>query len=193
MAHQAIFYKLFQMISLSFPFAWSFSFASFRLCPERDAGPPSTPSSVTMRLLSSQLPLSIPFPAGAFEIGEGAPLLHHFDGSAMIQRFALNGGTNTATFASQFIETESLKESRRVGRVAKREFGTEPPHWGTLNRLAALMSGPDVFTDNTSVNVSGKERGGEGYVLLPSWPAPSSSTSGSMIELAVFVMLFKPS
>jgi beta,beta-carotene 9',10'-dioxygenase len=76
-------------------------------------------------------------------------LNHWFDGLAMLHRFSFKNGT--VSYANKFIRSNAFKESIQKGKIAYREFATDPCR-SIFSKVSSLFS--FHATDNTNVNVS---------------------------------------
>lgn len=74
---------------------------------------------------------------------------HWFDGLAMLHRFSFKNGT--VSYANKFIKSNAFKESIQKGKIAYREFATDPCR-SIFSKVSSLFS--FHATDNTNVNVS---------------------------------------
>lgn len=74
---------------------------------------------------------------------------HWFDGLAMLHRFSFKNGT--VSYANKFIKSNAFKESIQKGKIAYREFATDPCK-SIFSKVSSLFS--FHATDNTNVNVS---------------------------------------
>ncbi len=82
----------------------------------------------------------------------GQPLRHWFDGHAMLHRFAFAGGG--VRYSNRALRTRAAAAARRTGRLAYREFATDPC-LSLFRRVRALFAGgaEGGVSDNASINV----------------------------------------
>ena len=74
---------------------------------------------------------------------------HWFDGLAMLHRFSFKNGT--VSYPNKFIKSNAFKESIQKGKIAYREFATDPCK-SIFSKVSSLFS--FHATGNTNVNVS---------------------------------------
>jgi beta,beta-carotene 9',10'-dioxygenase len=93
---------------------------------------------------------------GANEINNDVTtsVYHAFDGFAFIQKYKIDGLTQTVRFRGSFIKSRAYLESLKTGRLVTRQFGTDPCK-SILGRFQSLFRGrdPTTFTDDTGVTV----------------------------------------
>ncbi len=85
---------------------------------------------------------------GQFEVGD-RPFNHWFDGFAMLHRFAIRDGG--VVYANRYLRSQARERALKEGRIAFREFGTDPC-WSLFQRVAAAFR--NQRTDNCSVSVN---------------------------------------
>ncbi|KAA2238057.1 carotenoid oxygenase family protein [Salinarimonas soli] len=85
---------------------------------------------------------------GQFEIG-GRSFNHWFDGFAMLHRFALRDGA--VTYSNRFLRSQARERALAEGRIAFREFGTDPC-WSLFRRVVATFR--NERTDNCGVSIN---------------------------------------
>ncbi len=73
---------------------------------------------------------------------------HWFDGLAMLHRFSFKNGQ--VSYANKFIKSNAFKESIQKGKIAYREFASDPCR-SIFSRVSSMFS--FHATDNTNVNV----------------------------------------
>jgi carotenoid cleavage dioxygenase-like enzyme len=83
-----------------------------------------------------------------FEVGAQS-FNHWFDGFAMLHRFGLSGGR--VTYANRYLRSQARERALAEGRIAYREFGTDPC-WSLFQRAMATFR--NERTDNCSVGVN---------------------------------------
>jgi beta,beta-carotene 9',10'-dioxygenase len=93
---------------------------------------------------------------GANEINNDATtsLYHAFDGFAFIQKYNIDGPSQSVRFRGSFIKSRAYTESLKTGRLITRQFGTDPCK-SIFGRFQSLFRGrdPTSFTDDTGVTV----------------------------------------
>lgn len=93
---------------------------------------------------------------GANEINNDVTtsVYHAFDGFAFIQKYKIDGLTQTVRFRGSFIKSRAYLESLKTGRLVTRQFGTDPCK-SIFGRFQSLFRGrdPTTFTDDTGVTV----------------------------------------
>jgi len=100
---------------------------------------------------------------GAFEAGSRS-VAHWFDGLAMLHRFTLAEGR--VGYGNRFLRTKAYEGAREEGRLAYREFATDPCR--SIFRRVVSVFDPGI-TDNALVSVT---RLGDAYVALTETPLP---------------------
>ena len=91
---------------------------------------------------------------------------HWFDGLAMLHRFAFADGR--VTYANRFLRSRAFQAAERDGRLAFREFATDPCR-SAFKRISTLFDGRSQQTDNGAVNIA---RLGDEYLALTETPLP---------------------
>ena len=93
---------------------------------------------------------------GANEVNNDATtsVYHAFDGFAYIQKYNIDGPSQSVRFRGSFIKSYSYTESLKNGRLITRQFGTDPCK-SILGRFQSLFRSrdPTTFTDDTGVTV----------------------------------------
>jgi len=93
---------------------------------------------------------------GANEINNdpSTKVYHAFDGFAYIQKYQIDGSNQTVNFRGSFIKSRTYNESLKTGRLASRQFGTDPCK-SIFGRFQSLFFGrdPSTFTDDTGVTI----------------------------------------
>src|SRR5205085_5559519 len=79
----------------------------------------------------------------------GQTVNHWFDGLAMLHRFTIAGGR--VSYANRFLRSRAFAAADRDGRLAFREFATDPCR-SAFQRVQSLFD--PGLTDNGSVNVA---------------------------------------
>lgn len=97
-----------------------------------------------------------------FETGERS-MRHWFDGLAMLHRFTVSGGE--VSYANRFLESRAYRAASEQGRIAYREFATDPCR-SLFKRVQSLFSSGEL-SDNGNVNVA---RLGERFVAMTETP-----------------------
>jgi carotenoid cleavage dioxygenase-like enzyme len=168
-----------------------------------DADPESPPTAADRRLLFTSLarevqdvllPVTGRVPAwlsGAlvrngparFEY-PGQPLRHWFDGHAMLHRFAFEAGA--VRYTNRALRTRAALAARRDGRLAYREFATDPCA-SLFGRVRALFAGPGregSVSDNANIAVGAL--GGRALALAEG-SLPVAFDPGTLETLGPFV------
>lgn len=83
-----------------------------------------------------------------FDAG-GRRLRHWFDGFAMLHAFSVTGGA--VSYSNRYLETKAYKAARDQGRIAFKEFATDPCR--SIFKRAMTLFSPHP-TDNANVNVA---------------------------------------
>src|SRR5262249_27101231 len=83
-----------------------------------------------------------------FEVG-GRSYNHWFDGLAMLHRFSI--ADSSVSYANRFLQSAAYRAAANEGRIAYREFATDPC-FRLFGRLKALFL-PPKLTDNGNVAV----------------------------------------
>ena len=104
---------------------------------------------------------------------------HWFDGLAMLHRFAFADGR--VTYANRFLRSRAFEAAERDGRLAYREFATDPCR-SAFKRISTLFDGGSQLTDNGAVNVT---RLGDQYLALTETPLPVAFDPGTLRTLGV--------
>ena len=91
---------------------------------------------------------------------------HWFDGLAMLHRFTFGAGG--VSYANRFLRSRAFEAAEREGRLAYREFATDPCR-SAFRRIASVFRPSAELTDNGSVNV---HRLGEQWLSLTETPMP---------------------
>jgi carotenoid cleavage dioxygenase-like enzyme len=93
---------------------------------------------------------------GANEINndEKTSVYHAFDGFAFIQKYNIDGPSQTVRFRGSFTKSRAYTEALKTGRLVTRQFGTDPCK-SIFGRFQALFYGrhPTTFTDDTGVTI----------------------------------------
>ncbi len=93
---------------------------------------------------------------GANEINNDAKtsVNHAFDGFAFIQKYNIDGSSQTVRFRGSFIKSHAYTEAIKTGRLITRQFGTDPCK-SIFGRFQSLFFGkdPTTFTDDTGVTI----------------------------------------
>ena len=97
---------------------------------------------------------------------EAGSVRHWFDGLAMLHRFAFADGR--VTYANRFLRSRAFQAAERDGRLAFREFATDPCR-SAFKRISTLFDGRSQQTDNGAVNIT---RLGDEYLALTETPLP---------------------
>jgi carotenoid cleavage dioxygenase-like enzyme len=100
-----------------------------------------------------------------FEVGDRT-VAHWFDGLAMLHRFSFAGGR--VSYAGRFLRSRAFQAAERDGRLAFREFATDPCR-SAFARVASLFSSDHGATDNGAVNVAVL---GDKWLALTESPMP---------------------
>lgn len=94
--------------------------------------------------------------AGANEInGDPASAFYHsFDGFAFVQKYTMDGSSQTIRFICSFIKSHTYVNSLKTGRLTARQFGTDPCKTiFSRFQTTILRRGPPSYSDDTSVNI----------------------------------------
>ena len=97
---------------------------------------------------------------------EAGSVRHWFDGLAMLHRFAFADGR--VTYANRFLRSRAFEAAERDGRLAFREFATDPCR-SAFKRISTLFDARAQLTDNGAVNIT---RLGDEYLALTETPLP---------------------
>ena len=94
--------------------------------------------------------------AGANEIN-GDPrtgVKHAFDGFAFVQKYNINGSSQTIRFLTTFIKSHTYTNSLKNGRLVSRQFGTDPCKtiFGRFQTIF-LRRDPTNYSDDTSITI----------------------------------------
>lgn len=93
---------------------------------------------------------------GANEVNDdpSTGVYHAFDGFALIQKYSVDGSSQDVRFRTSFVRSHTYNESMKQGRLAVRQFGTDPCK-SILGRFQALFRSkdPTTRTDDTGVTV----------------------------------------
>jgi len=93
---------------------------------------------------------------GANEINNDVTtsVYHAFDGFAFIQKYNIDGSSQTVRFRGSFIKSRAYTEALKTGRLITRQFGTDPCK-SIFGRFQSLFFGrdPTTFTDDTGVTI----------------------------------------
>jgi len=89
---------------------------------------------------------------------------HWFDGLAMLHRFSFENGK--VSYANKFIQSRSFEKSKQEGKIAYREFATDPCR-SIFSKVSSMFS--LHVTDNANVNISKID---EKFVALTETPIP---------------------
>ncbi len=89
---------------------------------------------------------------------------HWFDGLAMLHRFSFENGK--VSYVNKFIKSKSFKKSKQEGKIAYREFATDPCR-SIFSKVSSMFS--LHITDNANVNISKLD---EKFVALTETPIP---------------------
>ncbi|CAF2226245.1 unnamed protein product [Rotaria magnacalcarata] len=93
---------------------------------------------------------------GANDINNDPPtsVNHAFDGFAFIQKYAIDGSSQTVRFRTLFIKSRAYKEAIKRVHLTTRQFGTDPCK-SIFARFQAIFPGNDIqtLTDDTHVTV----------------------------------------
>jgi carotenoid cleavage dioxygenase-like enzyme len=100
-----------------------------------------------------------------FEVGT-EKMRHWFDGLAMLHRFTIDGGR--VSYGNRYLEGRSYRAARETGRIAYREFATDPCR-SLFKRVQTLFAPGGTISDNGNVNVA---RLGERFVAMTETPLP---------------------
>ena len=104
---------------------------------------------------------------------------HWFDGLAMLHRFAFADGR--VTYANRFLRSRAFEAAERDGRLAYREFATDPCR-SAFKRISTLFDGRSQMSDNGAVNVT---RLGDQYLALTETPLPVAFDPRTLQTLGV--------
>jgi beta,beta-carotene 9',10'-dioxygenase len=104
---------------------------------------------------------------------------HWFDGLAMLHRFSFGDGR--VAYANRFLRSRAFEAAERDGRLAYREFATDPCR-SAFRRVSTLFDGKAQFSDNGAVNVT---RLGDQYLALTETPLPVAFDPGTLETLGV--------
>jgi carotenoid cleavage dioxygenase-like enzyme len=107
----------------------------------------------------------------------GRDVNHWFDGQAMLHRFSFADGR--VSYANRFLRGNAFEAAERKGRIAYREFATDPCR-SAFRRFASVFD--PQLTDNGAVNVT---RVGESYVALTETPLPVAFDPTTLETLGV--------
>ena len=100
-----------------------------------------------------------------FEAGDRR-LNHWFDGYAMLHAFAIDGASDTVTYANRSLDSAAHRHVEEEDELGYAEFATDPCR-DLFERFFAIFD-PDV-TDNANVNVT---RLADRYVAMTETPMP---------------------
>ncbi|UJR13606.1 hypothetical protein I4U23_000619 [Adineta vaga] len=93
---------------------------------------------------------------GAHEINNdpATTFSHIFDGFAYIQKYSIDGSSQTLQFRGSFVKSRTYTESVKNGRLMTRQFGTDPCK-SIFGRFQSFFYGKDpaMSTDDTGVTV----------------------------------------
>lgn len=84
-----------------------------------------------------------------FEVGRDT-MRHWFDGFAKLHRFSFEEGS--VSYASRFLQSDAHTSAQRDGRLAYREFATDPCR-SAFKRVQSVLTQDQALTDNANVNV----------------------------------------
>ncbi len=93
-------------------------------------------------------------------------LRHWFDGLAMLHHFSIDDGH--VRYANRHLEGRTYRASREAGRIAFREFATDPCR-SIFQRVQSLFTPSASLSDNANVNVG---RLGDRFVAMTETPIP---------------------
>jgi carotenoid cleavage dioxygenase-like enzyme len=113
----------------------------------------------------------------------GQRLRHWFDGHAMLHRFAFaDGGVR---YANRALRTRAAQAAARTGRLAYREFATDPCT-SLFRRVRAMFAGTGDggVTDNANISVAAA---GRGAVAMTEGALPVAFDPGTLETLGPFV------
>src|SRR4051812_6828886 len=113
-----------------------------------------------------------------FEVGERA-VGHWFDGLAQLHRFSFAAGR--VAYASRYLRSRAFTAAQRDGRLAYREFATDPCR-SAFRRVASLFTPGHDMTDNGAVNVVAL---GERWLAVTETPMPVEFDPGTLATLGV--------
>ncbi|CAM4817561.1 unnamed protein product [Rotaria magnacalcarata] len=79
---------------------------------------------------------------------------HAFDGFAYIQKYNIDGPSQTVRFRGSFIKSRAYTEALKHGRLTVRQFGTDPCK-SIFGRFQSLFTrrDPSTYSDDTGVTV----------------------------------------
>jgi carotenoid cleavage dioxygenase-like enzyme len=79
---------------------------------------------------------------------------HAFDGFAYIQKYNIDGSSQTVRFRGSFIKSHAYTQALKNGRLMTRQFGTDPCK-SIFGRFQTLFRGrePTTATDDTGVTI----------------------------------------
>ncbi|XP_033606319.1 carotenoid isomerooxygenase isoform X2 [Cryptotermes secundus] len=90
---------------------------------------------------------------GSLKVGD-MTFGHLFDGSALLHRFAIDGGH--VTYQSRFLKTQTYKRNMAAQRIVVTEFGTKAvpdPCQTIFQRVSALFTPGETTSDNAMISV----------------------------------------
>lgn len=94
--------------------------------------------------------------AGANEVnGDPTSAFYHaFDGFAFVQKYNIDGPSQTVRFISSFIKSHTYINSLKSGRLLARQFGTDPCKtiFGRF-QTTILRREPAQYSDDTSITI----------------------------------------
>jgi len=100
-----------------------------------------------------------------FEAGE-QKMRHWFDGLAMLHRFTVDDGR--VSYGNRYLDTRAYRAARETGRIAYREFATDPCR-SLFKRVQTMFAPANAVSDNANVNVA---RLGERFIAMTETPLP---------------------
>ncbi|WP_205697337.1 carotenoid oxygenase family protein [Conexibacter sp. SYSU D00693] len=109
----------------------------------------------------------------------GRPVNHWFDGLAKLHRFAFADGR--VDYASRFLRSRAFEAAQAEGRIAFREFATDPCR-SAFKRVTTLFDPAKDFSDNGAVNVMAL---GDRWQALTETPMPVAFDPDTLETLGV--------
>jgi carotenoid cleavage dioxygenase-like enzyme len=113
-----------------------------------------------------------------WDLREGS-VRHWFDGLAMLHRFSF--GERRVAYANRYLRSRAFEAAERDGRLAFREFATDPCR-SAFKRVSTLFAPGAQLTDNGAVNVT---RLGDQYLALTETPLPVAFDPQTLETLGV--------
>ena len=78
------------------------------------------------------------------------PMLHWFDGLAMLHKFSIKGGK--VSYKSKYIDCEAYRTTKETGKISYSDFATDPCR-SLFGKVQTVFESKPKITDSAKVNI----------------------------------------